>query len=98
MNGQNYVKSNVWEYTPYVFLFYLFLFIGPAEAKGVIGALEKVKIDNTDLIFESKIDTGAKNSSLNAKNIRIINRGNETWVKFDVTNHKWKNCNAPKNF
>lgn len=96
MNNRNYVKYNVWQYTPYAFLFYFLLCIGSAEAKEVIGTLEKVKIGNTDLIFNSKIDTGAKNSSLNAKDIRIINKGNETWIKFNVTNNIGKSATLEK--
>ena len=89
---QHKLASSVWPYTLNILLIVFLLTINLAEAKEVIGTYEKVKIDRIGLIFKAKIDTGAKNSSLNSKNINIINRNGVTWVKFDVANNDGKSA------
>ena len=79
-----------------MFLFLSLLCIGYAQAKDVIGRLENVKINNSDLMFSSKIDTGAKSSSLNAKNIHLIKKDDAIWVKFDVTNRNGQSASFEK--
>ena len=83
---QRKLTSFVWPYTLNLLLIVFFLTINLAEAKEVIGIYEKVKINRIGLVFKAKIDTGAKNSSLNSNNINLINKNGGTWVKFDVTN------------
>lgn len=56
--------------------------------KKVIGRVEKVVLNNTDFEIYAKIDTGAKNSSLNAKNYKLTKKDGEKWVKFKVTNRE----------
>ncbi len=51
-----------------------------------IGWVESVRIFPSELQFKAKIDTGAYNSSINAKNIVEFEREGETWVRFDVVN------------
>lgn len=67
----------------------LFLFAPcQSDAKEIkrIGWVENVRIFPGELQFKAKIDTGAYNSSINAKNITEFEREGETWVRFDVVN------------
>jgi len=72
----------------------------PAPAKGVtqkgtqkecleedniiIGELEKVRILPADVIYDSRIDTGATTTSIHAGNMEIFERNGKKWVKFDL--------------
>lgn len=56
-----------------------------AQGKQVVGWLEKVCIYPGNLVVIAKLDTGAKNSSLNASNITEFTRNREQWVQFHVT-------------
>ena len=51
-----------------------------------IGWIENVTVSPGELQFKAKIDTGAYNSSINAKNIVEFEREGETWVRFDIVN------------
>lgn len=55
-----------------------------AQGKQVVGWLEKVRIYPGNLIIHAKLDTGAKNSSLNASHITEFTRNGEQWVRFNV--------------
>ena len=59
---------------------------GFATEKQVVGWAEKVRIYPGNLVFHAKMDTGAKHSSINAKNIKYFERDGESWVRFDVVN------------
>jgi hypothetical protein len=59
--------------------------IASAE-KTEVGWVEKVRLTPGNLIVHAKIDTGAKNSSLNAYDIDEFSRNGEKWVRFTVTN------------
>jgi hypothetical protein len=83
-----------WKYA--FFIFVLLSVIETAEAKEVIGRLERVSINHGGLILEAKIDTGAKNSSLNAENYHLSRKAGEIWVKFDVTNPDGKTVTLEK--
>ena len=61
-----------------------------ALSKEVVGWLEKVCICPEDLVIHAKLDTGAKNSSLNASQLTVFERDGEQWVRFDVTNRSGK--------
>jgi hypothetical protein len=61
-----------------------------AQAKEVVGWLEKVGIYPGNLTIYAKLDTGAKNSSLNASHITVFERDGEQWVRFDVTSRYGK--------
>lgn len=54
----------------------------------VAGWVENVSIFPGDLKIKAKLDTGARNSSLNAKHIEEFERNREKWVRFDLKN--WK--------
>jgi hypothetical protein len=58
------------------------------EAKHIVGWVETVSIYPRNMKIKAKLDTGAKNSSLNAKNLRQFKREGDTWVRFDLRNFK----------
>ena len=58
--------------------------------KQVCGWLEKVRVFPGDLVFRAKMDTGAKNSSLNAHKIVEFEKDGELWVRFVVQDRKKK--------
>ncbi|MDX5151016.1 MAG: RimK/LysX family protein [Acidiferrobacterales bacterium] len=58
----------------------------PASAKEVVGWVENVKVYPGGIQIKSKIDTGAKTSSLNCQCITPIKRNGEDWVSFSIKN------------
>ncbi len=62
----------------------------PSQKKGgednptIIGALEKVRILPENIIYDSRIDTGATTTSIHAGNMEIFERDGKKWVKFDL--------------
>ena len=58
----------------------------PAHVDGrlVLGINETVTLPNLDLKMEAKLDTGAENSSADARNIQFFERDGRKWVKFDL--------------
>ena len=50
----------------------------------IIGALEKVRILPANIIYDSRIDTGATTTSIHAGNMEIFERDGKKWVKFDL--------------
>ena len=58
------------------------------KEKQVVGWIEYVTIFPENLKIKAKLDTGARNSSLNAVNIVELTSGGDTFVQFDLTN--WK--------
>jgi hypothetical protein len=69
-----------------------FVLVGalPAEGKAVVGWLEKVRIYPGNLVIHAKLDTGARNSSLNASHVTVFERDGEQWVRFDVSSRYGK--------
>lgn len=57
-----------------------------AAEKHYIGWIENVTIHPGDLEFKAKMDTGARTSSINARNIEEFSRDGELWVSFDILN------------
>ena len=57
-----------------------------ASQKHVAGYVEQVHIHPGQLSMAAKIDTGAENSSLDARNVERFTRGNESWVRFSLRN------------
>ena len=57
-----------------------------AEAKQIVGWIEKAKIFPGGLALTAKLDTGADNSSLDASQVTEFERDGETWVRFQVIN------------
>lgn len=52
----------------------------------VLGAIEKVFLDPPGLVFNARIDTGAKTSSLNAIDMVEFERDGKPYIKFNVIN------------
>ncbi|MCP1675192.1 hypothetical protein J2T57_002340 [Natronocella acetinitrilica] len=52
----------------------------------ILGWLEKVSLEQADLVIEAKLDTGADTSSLHAPELETFERDDEDWVRFTVTN------------
>lgn len=61
---------------------------GKEKNKITIGWIEKVRIHPSELTFNAKVDTGARTSSINARNIVEYEQEGEPWVRFDVVNKK----------
>jgi hypothetical protein len=59
-----------------------------AQAKLIVGRVEKVRIYPGNLVIRAKMDTGAKTSSLGCHDMSLFERDGEKWVRFRVTNHK----------
>ena len=73
------------------YFFYIsFILFAPyqsvAEEINRIGWIENVRVFPGELQFKAKIDTGAYNSSINAKNIIEFEKEGEAWVRFDIVN------------
>lgn len=95
MNRQICAFFDTRQYPIYVLLF-LFLIINDVEAKEVIGRVEKVGINGASFTLHARIDTGAKNSSLNASNYHLSKRGEEKWIRFDITNREGQTITLEK--
>uniref|UniRef100_UPI003139A8DB ATP-dependent zinc protease family protein n=1 Tax=Marinimicrobium sp. C2-29 TaxID=3139825 RepID=UPI003139A8DB len=52
--------------------------------KTVVGATENVMLTDLGITLESRVDTGANTSSLDARNIEIFERNGEDWVRFEI--------------
>lgn len=61
-----------------------------AQGKQVVGWLEKARIYPGNLVVIAKLDSGAKNSSLNVSHITEFTRNGEQWVRFKVTSRYGK--------
>ena len=48
------------------------------------GWLERARLSPGDVVLEAKLDTGARTSSLEARNLRQFERDGKSWVAFDV--------------
>ena len=53
-------------------------------ARVIAGWVEKVRIDDLDFEIKSKLDTGARTSSIHAINIKSFKKDDERWVKFTL--------------
>jgi len=60
----------------------------PVNAKEIVGWVENAKVYPGGIEIKSKIDSGAKTSSLNCQCITPIKRNNQDWVSFSVKNSK----------
>ncbi len=59
-----------------------------AAEKLVVGWVEEASISPGNLILDAKVDTGADNTSIDARNITVINRGGKTLLRFQVVDRK----------
>ncbi len=53
-------------------------------AKIITGWVEKVRIDNLEFDVKAKLDTGARTSSINARNIKSFKKDGDRWVSFTL--------------
>ena len=90
------IMKNLSWITKVIFIVLLFLCDPPSFADDarptrdlqVAGWIENVSIFPGNMKIKAKLDTGARNSSLNAKNIEEFDRGGDKWVRFRLKN--WK--------
>ena len=54
------------------------------EGKQIFGWVEWVRVQGTDWLLKAKLDTGAKNSSLDARDIEEFRREGERYIRFTV--------------
>lgn len=59
----------------------------PAEKK-VIGLKERVIICPGNIIFNAKVDTGAKHSSLDVSKLTEFERQGKKWIRFRIVNYR----------
>lgn len=55
----------------------------PFATKKIIGATEKVRLLPVNMVLKARIDTGAKTTSIDARNITPFERDGVQWVRFD---------------
>jgi len=61
----------------------------PIETKyQIIGETEWAIIEPGDLVFETRIDTGAETSSIHAEDIQLIEKDGKRWVRFNLSDPK----------
>lgn len=53
-------------------------------ARVIAGWVEKVRLENQDFDVKAKLDTGARTSSINARNIKSFKKDGKRWVKFTL--------------
>jgi len=59
-----------------------------AAEKRVVGWIETVSIYPGNMKVKAKLDTGARNSSLNAQNFEQFKRDGANWIRFELKNFK----------
>jgi len=57
---------------------------GDAMDKKVVGAKERVLLTDLGIVMQSRVDTGATTSSMDAREIEIFERNGEEWVRFKI--------------
>jgi len=50
----------------------------------VVGGVERVQVEPQGVVFEARIDTGARTSSIDAQDITPFERDGKPWVKFKL--------------
>ena len=53
-----------------------------SDAKTIIGAIENVRLVPPNIVLKARIDTGAKTTSIDARNITSFERDGKEWVRF----------------
>lgn len=65
-------------------------------ARVVVGWLEFARVEEEGLRMRAKLDTGADNSSINAKDIEEFFKEDVPWVRFTITNEEGKEVQLEK--
>lgn len=55
-----------------------------ATDKKIVGAKERVLFTDLGIVLQSRVDTGATTSSLDARDIEIFERNGDEWVRFAI--------------
>ncbi|WP_051216237.1 ATP-dependent zinc protease family protein [Ferrimonas futtsuensis] len=66
----------------------------PIGDKMVLGEVERVFVQESGMAFETRVDTGAESSSIDAQNITLFERDGKQWVRFDVSNREGDKAGA----
>jgi hypothetical protein len=76
----------------YLFILLFLVVVTPAtsNAREIVGWVEKARIFPGNLEVRSRVDTGAKTSSLGVEYVEHFKRGEEDWVRFSATSYKGK--------
>ena len=53
-------------------------------ARVIAGWVEKVRLENQEFDVKAKLDTGARTSSINARDIKSFKKDGQRWVKFTL--------------
>ena len=53
-----------------------------SDVKQIIGAVENIRLIPPNIILKARIDTGAKTTSIDARNITPFERDGKQWVRF----------------
>ena len=56
------------------------------DVKKIIGAIENVRLVPPHIVLKARIDTGAKTTSIDARDITPFERNGEEWVRFVFVN------------
>ena len=59
-----------------------------SSAKQVVGFVEPVRVTPPGVIYQAKIDSGARISSLHATDIRVFKKDGKRWVTFKIMDEK----------
>lgn len=60
------------------------------DAKMIIGEVENIRLFPPDIVLKARIDTGAKTTSIDARNITPFERDGKEWVRFVCIDEKKK--------
>ena len=65
------------------------------QEKHPIGWIENIQLSK-DFVIPAKIDTGARHSSINSPDYKLITKNDEQWVNFTLANGKGNKFNVEK--
>ena len=84
-NRRLYLSYRVRSISLFILLCSSFSF-ADSRSPGIViaGWVEKISIGSASALLKAKLDTGAKTSSIHAKNIRVFRKEGKRWVRFDL--------------